>query len=602
MAKIKKKILIYIHGMLPLPGQIATGNGIRAGGLGEALKAKGYDIHYCTRKDFLPAKFSARHLRNFHVFDEKKEFIKNIRSIKPKVIIFEQGDGLEYLEDNIDVPIVADLFAPRVLEVLFVKNFPRENFLRNLLNLKKADFFLVSSERQKYLLVSLLILLGFSKENMPIAVIPISASPELPQRKIKKLNKKINFVYGGVFWPWQKSTKFLVTLIRLMEKHKRGYLYLFGGEYKYKLPNYNYENPLLHLPKSKRLIYKKMLSYDKLLEFYLDSSVAVDVMLQNIEREASFSFRAIDYLKCGLPLLTSNYTELAKDIEAYQAGWPLDLSDISGFKHVAEEILLHPEMLTQYSENARQLIRDKYTWDKTIQPLLEFCHKPKKIATREDYFNLSQTTLEKQEKELVRLRAEIEKLVKHIQDAESRISNYQKLLDESQDHANKLEKEKKELYGEFLQQKGTLEENQKRIAKYQDLLSSAQNYAKGQEKNLLEARKEVKKLGQYIQDAESRISNYQKLLDESQNYSAKLDAEKKVLYEECLEDKQKFQDYESRVAKYQELLDSAQNYIRELEKSLIQTRQELSKIKQTKLYKMYEKLNKIVKKHKIEVK
>ncbi|MCX5698310.1 MAG: glycosyltransferase [Candidatus Omnitrophica bacterium] len=478
MVARQKNILIYIHGMLPLPGEIATGNGIRAQGLAEGLKTKGHNVHYCTREDFVTRNFKSSNIKNFHVFRDKKEFMKTIELVKPVIVIFEQGDGLEYIDSSIDIPIVADLFAPRILESLFLDSkIYRDKILNQMLQFRKVDFFLCSTERQKYVLASILFLLGFYNKKLPIGVVPISTSPILPYRSFVRKFKDLTFVYGGVFWPWQNPVKCLAHLLKTLEKYEKVRLVIFGGEYKYKLDNFKYKNSVKEFSNSSKLIFKKMIPYDKLLHFYRQSHIAFDIMERNIEREVSFSFRVIDYLQCGLPVLTANYSELSKDIDIYKAGWVVDDAKPEKVKNILEKILSNPGILEIYSDNAIKLIEDKYTWDKTIKPLEDFCKKPNKNNILQDFFNLSQKTIKKQEKDLVETRQEVEKL-------EFKISEYQKLLNSTQTYAAKLEKEKKTLYDEFLVKSKGFEERTL-------WLESSQKTIKKQEKDLVRFEQEI---------------------------------------------------------------------------------------------------------------
>jgi hypothetical protein len=72
----------------------------------------------------------------------------------------------------------------------------------------------------------------------------------------------------------------------------------------------------------------------------------------------------------------NDYAELSEYIKAYQAGWIVDPSDKRAIKTVIEEILDHPECVRERSRNAQRLVRERLTWNRSIDPLDVFCRNP----------------------------------------------------------------------------------------------------------------------------------------------------------------------------------------------------------------------------------
>jgi hypothetical protein len=56
----------------------------------------------------------------------------------------------------------------------------------------------------------------------------------------------------------------------------------------------------------------------------------------------------------------------------------IDPEDSDELGAVLDEILADPHQLIELSMNAQELVRECFTWDKTISPLKEFCKNPKK--------------------------------------------------------------------------------------------------------------------------------------------------------------------------------------------------------------------------------
>ena len=129
--------------------------------------------------------------------------------------------------------------------------------------------------------------------------------------------------------------------------------------------------------------YSDLILHEQLMQELLSTSVAVDVMAKNNERILAFPIRTVCYLWNGVPVIIGNYYDDSRLIAEYHAGWVIDPTDTNGLKQVVEQIFAQPELVKQYSQNAQKLVREKLTWDKTIEPLHQFCLNPKKLVKQE---------------------------------------------------------------------------------------------------------------------------------------------------------------------------------------------------------------------------
>jgi hypothetical protein len=102
-------------------------------------------------------------------------------------------------------------------------------------------------------------------------------------------------------------------------------------------------------------------------------------MQYNLERELAFTTRTIEYLWCGLPVLYNDYAEVSEHIREYDAGWTVDPTSEGGICGAIEEIFASPETLRRKSANAQRLVRDRFSWDKTIVPLVDFLNNPSRV-------------------------------------------------------------------------------------------------------------------------------------------------------------------------------------------------------------------------------
>jgi glycosyltransferase involved in cell wall biosynthesis len=373
-----KRVLVFSSDILPYPGLPTVGSGLRAWGLGQGLMSRGHEVLFSIPQAALE---SRRHLVPPEVVElawEHHTFMNVVRKANPDVIVVCGWPVMtSFPADRLDIPVVLDQHGPHMLERQF-QNFgdPEENAGRKLNALKKADFFLCAGEKQWHYFQDWLDRAGWSSTERESCsgYIPVSLSPDLPDRNP---GSSLTFVYGGVFLPWQDPTGGLFGLIKAMEKYQRGQLYFFGGKHPvYPVSSGIFEDLLRQLTQSPYVVASGMVSHDELIEHYSQAHVAVDVMKRNPERELAFTTRTVEYLWCGLPVLYQDYAELSDYIKKYDAGWLVNPDSDAEIAQALAEIFENPDLVAQRSDNARRLVREELTWDKTIDPLHAFICRP----------------------------------------------------------------------------------------------------------------------------------------------------------------------------------------------------------------------------------
>jgi hypothetical protein len=169
----------------------------------------------------------------------------------------------------------------------------------------------------------------------------------------------------------------LTILVEELERAGKGRLELFGGRHPFiPLDTRRFENLTKRLESSERVVSRGMVSHDELLKAYSRASVAMDVMVQNQERELAFTTRTVEYLWCGLPVIYNDYADLAPLIRDYNAGWTVNPESADEIRAAVRAALAHPEEVKRKSTNAAQLVSERLTWETAVQPLIEFCMAP----------------------------------------------------------------------------------------------------------------------------------------------------------------------------------------------------------------------------------
>jgi glycosyltransferase involved in cell wall biosynthesis len=372
-----KRVLIISGDLLPLPGFPTTGAGLRAWGLGKGLESCGHEVLFS-----MPALYLDRGPRVSKPIAELAWYIgavaRVIRKARPDIVVFCHWPAMQ-TPGKLEVPTVLDFHGPHLLEREIQGYSTRAANVQEKLNaIRKADFFTCAGDRQRLYFLSWLIAAGIEVTDDIIASIPVSLSPELPRHEWS--DGEPTFVYGGVFLPWQDPTAGLQTLIQVMEARGRGVLKFFGGRH----PGYadlignleRFEVLERELEGSPRVQCMGFVSHDELIEAYRRAHLALDVMARNPERELAFTTRTVEYLWCGLPVIYHDYAELSDLIREYQAGWVVDPGDRVTIRQAIEEALDCPEEVRRRGENAQRLVRERLTWDKTVEPLDAFCRNP----------------------------------------------------------------------------------------------------------------------------------------------------------------------------------------------------------------------------------
>lgn len=313
-------------------------------------------------------------------FTETHEVHDIIRRVDPDVVVVEALEEARRLPEGRFATVV-DLYAPRILEQQFQPGADEREAVRVLDALQRGDWFLFSNERQKYFHLPLLALAGIDCTRAVGDVVPLSAPPDVPS--FEKPAEPL-IVAGGVFWPWADLGPGLVNLLAALDQSGRGQVALYGGRYGIASDTGEYKDPRDALDRGhNRLDFRGLVPIEQLWDDYRRASFAFDVMAPNAERELNLSFRQIDYLRCGLPIITTPGQVIARELLEYGAGWVVEAGDSRGLTRLITDLFDHPDKVARASSAAQRLVRDRYAWDRAVAPLDAFVRHPLRRERRE---------------------------------------------------------------------------------------------------------------------------------------------------------------------------------------------------------------------------
>lgn len=277
------RVLVVHHGALPSPERPTSGGARRAAAHVDALRGAGHDVHTLGRSQDTPGGFrSPGDLRRLAA------------AIAPDWILCVSPEEAPALAGI--APLMVDLYAPRLLEGAW-EGLQREEAARALAAVEAADEVLFSNPRQRWLWTGILGVSGWDLTTSPGLVVPLACLPAPAHAPLARPT----FVVGGQPWPWQDARPCLEESVRVLDG--RADIVSVG------------------LPEVAGVRALTTLSLDAWLTLLSTATAALDRYTPNLERTFAQSFRQMDYLSAGLPLISDADTPLADELRATGSGW-----------------------------------------------------------------------------------------------------------------------------------------------------------------------------------------------------------------------------------------------------------------------------------------
>lgn len=364
----KKRVLIVFHGQLPGAHSPAPGIALRAWTLGEGLRRHGVEVCYTSRRQ------DQRHPPEpgqppVYPFEGPAELQAIAERLAPSLILAVGADSMSWLRP-LQIPIVLDLFAPRLLENQWETDDPAQETLAWLDALSRADYFIVTTQRARYLLLGQLPLAGVDCRSDRLLTIPLSILlPEASERQPPhRFTEHPLLVAGGVAWPWQDPRWALEQAVGVLKQHPNARLRLLRGAYPLHAPGQQVQP--LPIDPTPPVEVEGMLPYADMLKLFETAWGALDLMAPNLEREVALSFRQLDALRTGLPLIIGAHAPLAPLIADFEAGWVVRHGDADALQQALAELLQGGRALERKSRNVQKLARKHFDSVEVVRPLL----------------------------------------------------------------------------------------------------------------------------------------------------------------------------------------------------------------------------------------
>ncbi len=371
------KILLITQEPPLLSEAVVSGNAVRTQQIRQALEGAGHEVlqtWLCIDRKLTQGAFRNR--------DQLQGILMKQA---PDAIIVAYWELLGLLPYDLRQPVILDYVAPRSLEELYESPDTVKSSMRRLrLNLRHCDAVMVGNGKQRHLLLNTLIEAGFDlRESYPVLIVPLGAEVVGPPQSDPMKDGWL-MVAGGVSWPWRKSESYTAEMERIAnEMCPVPRIVLFGGHYRWheqqdssgtKLPD-----PTVSPAQETAVSHRKLESYSYFSNFLSQRAhIGVELAEWNVERQYSQSFRSLEFLRHGLPLLCNRYLPIARLIEKYDAGWTVD--EPGSLSSLLPEILSRPDEWQKKSDNALQLVTQELRPERSVRPLLGWLKSASKAA------------------------------------------------------------------------------------------------------------------------------------------------------------------------------------------------------------------------------
>jgi GT2 family glycosyltransferase/glycosyltransferase involved in cell wall biosynthesis len=331
-------------------------------------------------------------------------------------VVVLQGHALELVPELKKLSstkiVVCDMYDPMHLELLEQgKDDTDEQRELDLIGvtkvlnaqLERGDFFLCASERQRHFWLGHLTALGRLTpslyDNDPtvkslLAVAPFGLPGKPPQKSASPIRGRIAtdddkvIIWAGGVYSWFDPLTLIHAVDRLRRKHDGTRLLFLGMKHP------NPEVPDMDIGAQTRALSGQLgltdrhvffnetwVPYAERQNWLLEADCGVTTHYEHVETTFAFRTRVLDYLWTGLPIVTTAGDSFADLVQTEGLGVVVPPEDPNRLADALEAVLFDPRLAAAARERIA-VVRDRFTWETALEPLVSFCRNPYPAADR----------------------------------------------------------------------------------------------------------------------------------------------------------------------------------------------------------------------------
>jgi len=313
------------------------------------------------------------------------------------------------------LPTVVDLYDPFIIENLHYYNdrgaevFQHDHFTL-MTSIAHGDFFLCASDAQRLFYLGIMLASGrfnpivFDEDprlHSLIALAPFGVPAPRPARQ-RDLNGP-DILFGGIY-DWYDPI-LAIDAVAIVRESRPGATLTFTHHPNPALTPQGKLGEAMQYARKKGydfVRFEPWAPYEQRAAFFERFALALLTFRRSVETDLSMRTRVYDYLWCGLPIVTSPAPGTDEILTRYRAGAVIPVDEPGAF---AQEILAIAGNRDEYEAMAgasQQFARD-HQWERTLEPLREFCRAPRMEKTK-DAFSSRARAVERPQSMLDRLK------------------------------------------------------------------------------------------------------------------------------------------------------------------------------------------------------
>jgi len=394
-------ILVFSPSPVPVKGKLVAGPGIRSWEIARGLQKYGHKVTLAIPENVQGIETDVPLVR----WTEN-----NLKSISSgyDCIILPQGHPVlsrQYVKCvDKNIPTVIDVYTPNFVESLNIFE-PNVSGLRMFASyqdhiiplLKRGDYFICSSEKQRLYYLGVLSALGrinpLTYGNEMIGIVPFGVPEGKPihdKNVLKgKMVDKNDFVilwFGGIY-PWYDAVILIRALKILTDKMKNIKLVFLGATHPTEIiPLKSYQNTVNEIKRLKLtdyVIFVDWQPYEERANWYFESDVVICTYMHTLETELSYRTRVIDYIWGGLPVITSGGDEVSNLLNENMCGEIVEPGNSDMLAKTILDLTIDRARLDNMRNNQAALAK-RLSWSYVLKPLHDFCINPRLSQDRQN--------------------------------------------------------------------------------------------------------------------------------------------------------------------------------------------------------------------------
>lgn len=295
----------------------------------------------------------------------------------------------DYFASARAIPVVVDLYDPFIIENLhYHRERGPEVYLHDhatlVASLLHGDFFLCSSDAQRFFYLGLLLATGrvnplvFEKDPQLEGLIAVAPFGVGPAREWQARSLDAPAILFGGIYDWYDPITAIEAVAIVRESIPAATITFTHHPNPELTPQGKLARAMAYTTDRKYdfVSFVPWAPYERRAPFFEQFAIALLTFARSVETDLSMRTRFFDYLWCGVPVVTSPAPGTDGLLAHYGAGSVIPVAAPEAFANEIVSILRNRQRYDAMVRGTQQFVRD-HQWDRTLAPLREFCLAPR---------------------------------------------------------------------------------------------------------------------------------------------------------------------------------------------------------------------------------